>query len=115
MRRVLCSIVLLALTRIAVASPSSQQLVRTAAGNLDLVRSDVCFSDNGQGFARRSGVACQVGDLAYLRVTTDSDAAADWAERHCDFDRPFPPEAQTVDGVLCYLRTVPRKTPAIGH
>lgn len=86
---------------------AKQVLEIDATGNVNLKKSDVCFSETGLTFARISGMACRTGDLAYINVAFDSTEAGDLADRYCDFKKQRPPEAMDVYGVLCYLRVAP--------
>jgi hypothetical protein len=110
--RIATSLLLLALVSAAgagatYAASSTQVLFRGSDGSIDLRKSDVCASEDGQAFARKNGGACRKGDLAYINVAFDSDKAGDLAEKFCDFRKELPPESMDVYGVLCYLRLAP--------
>lgn len=103
----LTCILLLGVTIAGVAHAAVTNVVKGADGEVDLHASNVCVSEAGLSFTRRYGGACQAGDLAYINLAFDSDAAANVAQIYCDFDKERPSQAMDIYGVLCYLRIKP--------
>jgi hypothetical protein len=90
------------------ATSAATNVIHKSDGSLDMRAINVCVSEKGNFFKRRDdGALCRKGDLVYINLAFDSDAAGDAAEKYCDFKKGQPDEAEEAYGVLCYLRVTP--------